>query len=282
MHRVSLAGVLVVAACGGGDDTPINTDLRTLDTCATDIAADAPAFYRTFFACVDVAMEDGDVVITTTALPPHVSAYYPAEDPNYVAFDTMGNERFKNPNQIASQDLAFHIPSDPTRKAITIDDALVDRMAGTGEEYGGDQGVALDGVVMFAGFAAPGDDIDQERFTFDAYEAHPQNTGIYHYHGASPGPLEVLAAAGVAADVELYGIMCDGTPVLGCTELDGATPAGALDAQGGHSHDLTDGTTTYFTDRYHTHVCPGVYADYAPEIQAHEEGDDCVNDGPPP
>ncbi len=280
--RCVTISALVLAACGGDDGGPVNTDLRTLDSCETNIADDAPEFYRTFFRCVDITVEAGDVVIATTALPPHLSAYYDEADPNYVAFDTMGNERFKNPNTIATQDISIRIPTDPTLKGLTIDDALVNRMAGDGEEYGGDQGVALDGVMVFAGFAAPGDDIEQEKFTFDAYEAHPQNTGIYHYHGASPGPLEVLAAAGVDADVELFGIMCDGTPVLGCTELDGTAPAGALDAQGGHVHDLADATATYFTDRYHTHVCPGTYADFAPEIQAHEDGDDCVNMGPPP
>ena len=55
--------------------------------------------------------------------------------------------------------------------------------------------------------------------------------------------------------VELYGVLCDGTLVLGCTELDGSSPQGALDAQGGHVSDIGDGTTVYFASRYHTHVC---------------------------
>jgi len=100
--------------------------------------------------------------------------------------------------------------------------------------------------------------------------------GTYHYHGPTPGPLEVLRAAGVvtttvpgAAEVELYGILRDGTVVLGCTELDSSAPAG-LDAQGGHIGDLraTDGTM-FFTGRYHTHVCADAARGhlYTPEIQ---------------
>jgi hypothetical protein len=266
---------LVLVACGD-DGGPVNPELRTLDTCETDIDPAAPAFYATYFRCVDVALDGDDVVITSTSLPPHLSGYYPAEDPNYIEFDTMDGERFKNPNTIAEQAISIRIPADPALKGVTIDDALVDGTAGTGEEYGGEQGVALNGVSMFAGFAAPGDDIEQEQFSFDPYEGHPQNTGRYHYHGASPGPLEVLAAAGISGDVELYGVMCDGTLVLGCTELDGTTPAGALDAQGGHVHDVGDGTTVHFAGRYHTHVCPGTYASFAPEVQAHVDGDDCV------
>ena len=279
MHRMSILVLIVAGGCGGDDGGPVNTDVRTLESCETTIDPAAPAFYQTYFRCVDITVDGGDVVIATTSLPPHESGYYHADDPNYVDFDTMDGERFKNPNLIAEQAVSIRIPADPTLKGLTIDDALVDRMAGTGEEYGGEQGVALNGVSMFAGFAAPGDDIYQEQYTFDGYEGHPQNTGRYHYHGVSPGPLEVLDAAGIAAGVELFGIMCDGALVLGCTELDGTAPTAAVDAQGGHAHDVTDGTTVHFAGRYHVHVCPGTYADFAPEVKPYSEGDDCA--GPP-
>jgi hypothetical protein len=60
--------------------------------------------------------------------------------------------------------------------------------------------------------------------------------------------------------------MCDGTFILGCTELDGATPTTTdLDAQNGHSHDMAG-----LTARYHIHICP-TWTDhprpYTPEIQ---------------
>jgi hypothetical protein len=53
--------------------------------------------------------------------------------------------------------------------------------------------------------------------------------------------------------------------------LDASAPSGALDAQGGHTHDLVDADgTTLLADRYHTHVCPGTYADFTPEIQFYD------------
>jgi hypothetical protein len=59
------------------------------------------------------------------------------------------------------------------------------------------------------------------------------------------------------AEIELYGIMCDGTVVMGCTELDGsALNTSDWDAQNGHVHDIIDEDgTLMFEDRYHTHIC---------------------------
>jgi hypothetical protein len=77
--------------------------------------------------------------------------------------------------------------------------------------------------------------------------------------------------------VELYGIMCDGTVVLGCTELNGSLPAGTdFDAQNGHLHDIEDDASIlYFENRYHTHICTESFASYqfTPEIQYYQ---DCV------
>ena len=71
-----------------------------------------------------------------------------------------------------------------------------------------------------------------------------------------PGPVEVVAYLGHTdsvepgcADVELYGMLCDGTVALGCTELDGDSPdSGDFDAQNGHTHDLVgdDGEVPVF------------------------------------
>jgi hypothetical protein len=74
-----------------------------------------------------------------------------------------------------------------------------------------------------------------------------------------------------SADIELFGIMCDGTVMLGCTELDGSAPDTAdLDAQGGHVADIVDEEgTTHFTNRYHTHVCASIH-EFAPEIQYYD------------
>lgn len=296
MRPLALALLPFTLACADksavGDDTGASDTSDTasasggltLDNCTTDIADDVPAFFATFFRCVTITTDGDAVTITSDGLPPHTSPYYDPDDPNWVAFDDRGGQWQQNPNQLTVQDMAFVISLDPVARGLTIDEDLVDKQAGTAQsEYGGMgviPGVSLDGVALFHGVAAPGDDIEQEKYTFDTWEGHPQNTGMYHHHSATPAPLAVLEHLGITtshtpgeAEIELFGVMCDGVPVLGCTELDGSTPDSSdFDAQNGHVHDLVgeDGTV-YFSGRYHTHLCEGVYEhEFAPEIQYYE------------
>lgn len=303
MRCSPLAFVLGLACAPGGSDTGgLSGDgadgadgasgaAPTLDTCAESLPDDLPAFYRDHFACVDGTVEGGDVALWTDGLPPHASPYYGPDDPNWVAFDDRGGTHRQNPNVLAAADFTLVIPSEPVPKGLTIDAALVDNAMNTSdEEYGpGPQGLSLNGVFAFAAMAAPGADLADERFTFDRYEGHPAGTQ-YHYHFETPGPLEVLVDRGLSADstpgagaLEIYAVFCDGTVVLGCTELDGSAPDGAdFDAQNGHVHDLTYGTTTAFSARYHTHVCPSLFPDYPyfPEIAYYAQGT-CPAAGPP-
>lgn len=267
-----------------GDVDPGPDGARTLSSCVTDIAADVPEFYRRYFRCVTVTTTADGVSITTENLPPHLSYYYGSGNPNYAPFDTSrGSQYHPNPNTLRAGHVTLTIPNTPTSLGLTITSGMVDRQMNTNrDEYRpGPAGVALDSVAIFNDQAAPGDDIDNELYTFDDYNAHPTPQGEYHYHTVSQGPLEVLKRAGVtstttpgSAAVELYGIMCDGTLVLGCTELDGtASPASGLDAQNGHVGDIVDKDgTVHFTGRYHTHVCPMRYTThkYTPEIQYYQ------------
>lgn len=258
------------AATGDGATTD---GRRTLASCTTNIAADVPAFYRTYFKCVTVTKTADAVVVETESLPPHLSYYYGSADPNFEPFDTTRGAQYQpNPNLLAKKAIRITIPDAPVAKeGLVVNAALVDGIVmSSTEEYGlGPVGVALDSVALFNPLARPGDDIENEKYTFDAYDAHPAPDGTYHYHRGSKGPLEVVAAAGVSG-VEAYGVMCDGTVVLGCTELDGSPPPAGLDAQGGHVGDLKDGAgTVHFVGRYHTHVC-GASATgrkYTPEVQ---------------
>jgi hypothetical protein len=250
----------------------------TLDSCDTSFAEGVPEFYQRYFRCVDVSMSGDSVVIRSDGQPPHRSFYYGETHPNFEAFDSMGDTRMPNPNRIAARDVQLTIDSAPTAKGLTIDAISVDGEASTDQdEYRlGDAGFGLDGVALFNGVAAPGDSLANEETTFDRYEAHAEMTGGYHYHGPSPGPLEVLKHSGMipnatpgTASIELYGIMCDGTVLLGCTELDGSAPDDSdFDAQNGHVHDISDGDTVHFAGRYHTHMCRGTFPhDYTPELQ---------------
>lgn len=269
-----------------GDDTDVDvaSDVLSIDTCNTNIADDVPAFYSAYFRCVDIEMDGTDVLITTTNLPPHLSPYYDEADPNTTTFDTMDGERFQNPNMLSAQDFTMRVVADPVPAGNLIDESTVNGENDGPPEYVGEFiGVSLDSVVMFAGTAAPGDDLEEEKFTFDAYEGHPQNSGVYHYHAITPGPLEVLDDVGIDG-VELFAMLCDGALMFGCTELDGSTPDDSdFDVQNGHVHDISDGTTVHFTERYHTHACldGSIRAhEYAPEMKYYE---DCGNGtgGPP-
>jgi hypothetical protein len=269
--------LLSLAACGdtGGtaddDGATVDaaaSDLRTLDTCTTSIGAGVPAFYQTYFACSTITVAgDGTVTIASEDLPPHQSYYWPDGDPNHIDFD-RSDDHVPNPNRLAQQSVHISIPPAPVAKGLTIDASLIDETAGTSDdEYPlGTIGVALDSVSLYTGTAGPGDQIDHEKYTFDGYGAHPSPDGAYHYHSPTPGPLEVMAKRGLGG-AEVYGILCDGTVVLGCTELDGGAISGALDAQGGHVGDIADADATYFQARYHVHVCATAGDAFTPEIQ---------------
>ncbi len=283
--RLSLFSLLL-GACGADDASGgSSTDAElTLANCPATVAADVPDFYKTYFKCSDIELSNGNVVIHSRGLPPHRSYYYGAESPNYADFDTSrGTEYRPNPNRIAELDITQAIPLDPLAiadNAVTA--ARVDGVMGTdsGEYAPGPAGVALDSVMLYNALAAPGMDIENEQYTFDSYEAHPDMNGRYHYHAPSSGPLEVLVAAGAksqaeiaSAGPELFGIMCDGTLVLGCSELDGSAPGSAdFDAQNGHVHDIVDATTSHFAQRYHVHICHTLSPSrhFTPEIKYYQ------------
>jgi hypothetical protein len=256
--------------------------VRSVLDCDTSFSEDVPLFFSTYLRCVTGTFDGDTVTITSNGLPPHTSPYYDQSDPNWVEWDDRGGDWVQNPNIIATQDYTFRFAVEPVARGITIDDATVDRMAGDNEnEYRGEnQGLALDGVALFAGFAAPGDDIAEEQYTFDTWGGHPEMTGRYHHHSPNPAGLAVLYALGFTssqepglAEVEIYGMMCDGTAVLGCTELDGSEPDLAdEDGQHGHVHDLVDGDgITMLAERYHVHLCADFDDDvYTPELQYYE------------
>jgi len=254
----------------------------TLESCDSWVNSNAPAFFQKYFDCSDITINENYIVLHTDGLPPHQSWYYQSSHPNHISYVSQGNGYYQNPNTIAEHDFNISIPHNPVALGITIDENLVDgNVNSSNYEYPmGLAGIALDGVALFNPLAAPGHDIADEQYSFDYYRAHPTNNGMYHYHTSTKGPLEVLENLGLvsntipgSAEIEVYGIMCDGTIVLGCTELDGSSPDNSdFDAQSGHLHDLVDEVgITHFTNRYHTHVCPGMYIhDFTPEIRYYD------------
>lgn len=289
MNRLALlALVLPLGACATDSDSgsdlvdDVNTT-ASLDTCGGTVEADVPEPFQGWFRCADIAVSGSTVNVHSTGIPPHPSPYFPESSENHVAFDTRGGDWHQNPNELSAQEMTLSLPLDPTPKGITITEAMVDESAGTStDEYAAEwQGIGLDGTALFTGTAAPGDVIADEEYTFDLWEGHPQNTGVYHHHGANPAALAVLEAVGLVtttvpgeAEVELYGLMCDGTVVVGCAELDGtAVDAADLDAQNGHVADVVgpDGEV-FFAGRYHTHACAALGRTLTPEIRYYSDG----------
>ena len=263
-------------------DTSTPTDDTAIDliNCESNIGDDVPVFYSTYFRCTDISVDGDIVVISGSDLPPHLSYYYGEASDQFEEFDYSRGDRYRpSPNQIAQTTFTLRIPLDPVRSGIAIDSATVNLMVGDGTDYPqGIAGVALDGVALFNPLAAPGDDIEDEKYTFDSLEGHPQQQGTYHYHAVAVGPLAVLQALGFTtsetpglAEIELYGVMCDGTVVMGANELDASAPEGDRDLQAGHSHDIVDGNgTVLLENRYHIHIAPTIGAEprgLTPEAQ---------------
>ena len=271
---------------------PLNAqEMYTLETCETDIATDVPQFFHDYFQCVTARMstvgDDGRQYVNLyfDSQPPYQTWYYEtewpecttsSEHPNWIPYTGDDCQQGTTPGVITELDLVISIPVNPgsdlnPARDLTINGNLVDGEVGNSNyEYPmGTIGSALNGVTMYNPCAAPGDLIENEAATFDLYSGHPTGPAMgntYHYHTNSPGPLEVLAhkmpdvvtnTTPGSAEIEVFGINCDGVVVLGCTELNGsAVDPTEWDAQNGHVHDMVgaDGTV-YFEDRYHTHIC---------------------------
>jgi hypothetical protein len=176
---------------------------------------------------------DDKIVITTTNEPDHKSMYYDQSNALYEAYDEPNNPDFKqNPNNITAQSYEFTIPRYPaeaSNKTATEFDAI---------------GVSVNGVVFFNQNAAPGDDILDELNTFDQYEGHPQNQGVYHYH------IEPVYLTQTISNDAFVGFLLDGFPVYGPYENGVKLNNDDLDEYHGH----TSATADFPNSIYHYHI----------------------------
>lgn len=201
----------------------------------TGIDSSLPAVYQKF-TNVDAVYAEGDfLVIETKGIPDHKSPYYDGTDwesDKYEAYAGSNPDYFQNPNRIGEQNYTFKIPMNPAVNAAHNATPL------------GPIGVALNGVAIFNQYAAPGDDLEAEKNTFDHYNGHPTGTKAYHYHIE---PLYLTSTLGADA---LIGFLLDGFPVYGPMEDGVLITNDVLDAYHGHSHPTVD-----FPDGiYHYHI----------------------------
>jgi hypothetical protein len=246
MRSPSLALCALLAACGvpTTDDPDADGCATTADTTATDVVSDTgcAVLERDTSACdaeraqagldgawrkmscrVALSVEGDDVVARSDGRPDYQSNYFPADDACHVDYDGA----IQNPNVVLAQDHVLRFPRAPNTTAKSMQGTAI-------------VGMALNGVPIFGNFAAPGDDIFEEARTFDACGAHPQNTGVYHYHSE---PTSITQD-----DDAFVGFMADGYAIYGRRDADGSTPE--LDAHGGHVGPTADATD----DAYHYHV----------------------------
>lgn len=194
-----------------------------------------PSVYNKIYGATSITFDGSWVTIKCNALPDHKSVYYPTTNPLYEAFSgtTFNGVTFmKNPNTIASQNITLKIPVNPAVAATHATTPM------------GVMGVALNGVPFFNQYAAGGSPLTNEINGFDQWWAHPQQTGMYHYH-VEPKYLTTVKAT----KSSLMGFLLDGFPVYGPEESNGSAPTG-LDVYHGHTHITAD----YPSGIYHYHI----------------------------
>ncbi len=229
-----LLNPIVMISCDSAtsamDDS--ETDEPGSTTTNPGTSADLPAVFAKYTDDVEVYVEGNFVVLKSNGVPNHNSPYFTTSDSLYEAYSGE-NTRFNlNPNRINEQDFTFRIPLNPseaTNKEATPLGAI---------------GIAVNGVVIFNQYAGPNQPLTREIDTFDQYNGHPQQTGVYHYHIE---PLYLTLANGKES---LVGLLLDGFPVYGPEENGQAVTNADLDAYHGHVGPTTD----YPDGIYHYHI----------------------------
>jgi hypothetical protein len=192
-----------------------------------------PLAFSKFTENVKVRLEGDFVIIQSDGVPPHPSPYFAQNDSRYEAYN--GSNPFAaNPGQIQAYQATYHLPLHLHPQPATQ----------ITETPGGIMGVAIDGVALFNQYAAGRSTLDQEIISFDQYNGHPQQDGIYHYH------LEPLYLSQIFGPQALMGFLLDGYPVYGPFENEFLVKNSDLDAYHGHFY----ATEEYPEGIYHYHI----------------------------
>jgi YHYH protein len=206
---------------------------------STNSSADIPAVFQKFTSNVKVSRDGDFIVLQTDDLPNHPSPYFGAGSSKYEAYNGSNPNFILNPNRIATQSIVLRIPVNPQVASAHQNTSL------------GPFGIALNGVVLFNQFAGGNQPLAGEINSFDQYNGHPQQTGVYHYH------VEPLYLTAKSSKASLIGFLLDGFPVYGPEENGKTVASSALDQYHGHSH----ATAEYPNGIYHYH-----FTDDAPYI----------------
>ncbi|MDB5273849.1 MAG: hypothetical protein JWO58_2216 [Chitinophagaceae bacterium] len=216
--------VLFVVACNKKSD----------DAASVTPKETAPVIYEKIYGATDLYAQGDYIIITSTGLPDHKSPYYQgtAWSSQYEVYNGSNNSWSQNPNKIESTTYTFKIPKNPTVATIHAATPL------------GAIGVSLNGVPFYNQYAGPSQPLTTEINSFDQYNGHPQQHGLYHYHVE---PVYLTANKGSDA---LLGFLLDGFPVYGPVEGGVTITDADLDTYHGHTHATTD----YPNGIYHYHI----------------------------
>jgi hypothetical protein len=227
------AGGLLIAACGSASSPSAAT--TTASTSATPLAtasvtptastAGLPSMYSQFYG-TQASLDGSVVVLRATSVPDHTSPYFGQGNAGYEA-PQAGMQ--VNPNRITSQNMVLRVPITP-------------QMATSSDTPLGVMGVAVNGVALFNQYAAGRTPLTSEIQSFDRFNGHPQQSGMYHYH-IEP---VYLTAQGSS---RLVGVLLDGFPVYGTRDPGGAVPSN-LDSCNGH----VGATPEFPASIYHYHI----------------------------
>lgn len=227
----SVLVLVVVAACGGSSASP-TTPSAVAEASSTTSTVGLPVAFTQFTPDVQVSLEGDVVVLRADGVPSHSSPYFATTDPRYEAYTGSNPRFFLNPNRIREQMLTLRIPAAPQEAQAHEPTPL------------GPIGLAVNGVAIFNQYAGPGRPLTEEIDTFDQYNGHPQQTGLYHYH------VEPLYLTLTAGGRSLVGFLLDGFPVYGPEENGRRVTSGDLDQFHGH----VGSTPEYPGGIYHYHI----------------------------
>lgn len=215
----------------GTTTTTTSTSVLNTPTIGTGV----PAVFKKIYNAKEIYVEGNYVVIKVTSLPDHKSPYYKGTQwaaTQYEAYNGTNPLWNQNPNTIAESDVTFKIPLNPAVATTHTSTPM------------GPMGVAINGVPIFNQYAAGGSPLTGEKNSFDQYDGHPQQQGMYHYHAE---PYYLTTAKGKDA---LLGFLLDGFPVYG--PLEGGKTITNTDLDVYHGHFAV--TADYPAGIYHYHT----------------------------
>jgi len=174
----------------------LSSSTTASSTCTSSFGTGVADFISKTFTCVTVTVSGTNYVFKTSSVPTYKSYYWGSTSTFYenAFYSNTTGTNYGNPNKILTQNYTITVPIQNT--TTTAPNSVL-----------GPIGVATNGIVLYNDFAAPGDTLATEYYTFDTAQGHPTNTGSYHYHVEPPKITN--------SDSALVGIAMDGYLIFG-------------------------------------------------------------------